>query len=197
MLTKDDFKKIFVNVSSNLIEKAILAGVLALPALAFLIPPIRHWLLEAVYLRGVWLIAFSVLGMGVIGFLGYRARRLKNLQSAALSGALAPEQLPPTAEWPKYVSDRFLDVDWRWGWEGTRITRLQPICPRCKLNLYRRTESMDEQGLEGVWLIGFECHDCGFWRPFDDSEHIRIPEHLDNHVKDRIIREARDKGFPE
>jgi hypothetical protein len=216
MLTKQERRNLVISVVGSLLV-AGLVGVVR-PLRAFLFGPTAFLPIYAIFL----------LLAAALPILIYLRRKLRTTQNslaglaqeirgletqlqavssdgdrqiADIHAAESPAKVPEEPKWKSYTTDSFLDVNWKWGWDGTSITNLQPICPKCRLNLHPATELFGEPGDPDaeLLLMGLTCHDsdCAFKVSLYGKHHIQTADDLKRHAKDRIIRSAREQGFPE
>jgi hypothetical protein len=212
MLSKQERRNLVISVVGGLLV-TVLVGVFR---------PLRDFLFGPTPFRPIWAILVLLTAVPVVIYFRRKTRRIEDrlldvhtevrglqthLQAvssdvdrriADIHDAESPAKLPEEPEWESYTSDRFLDVNWKWGWDGTSITNLQPICPKCRLNLHPDTELIGDIGDPELELFkGLACRDpaCGFQRPF--YARAQTTADLERLAKDQIIRKAREQGFPD
>lgn len=67
----------------------------------------------------------------------------------------------------RYVSDRFLDIDWQWSYSGGQIyaDNMIPICPRCSLQM----TFADASSFAVVPRTAVICEDCKYSQEFEGN----------------------------
>lgn len=121
-----------------------------------------------------WLTTLSKL---VVNFLTYEIPVWQILTCiVALFAALAiwaNTSTPVNPDWINYTSDRIEGVDWRWRWNGKKVTNLVPFCPECSAQL--KVEPEPSFPIPGE-TRRYECPNCDFdgrWSP-DILDNVRL-----------------------
>lgn len=71
---------------------------------------------------------------------------------------LLKSKTDPEPAWLSYTAATFLDIDWRWHYEGRIVSGLTPYCPDCKTGI-RPTQ----HGSYGrVYTTVLKCEECQF-----------------------------------
>jgi len=151
-------------------DNATVAGVIA-GAVTYGLPKLENanatWIPDWLRQFGGWwgtpigIEPYKILLAVVAVYLLWRA--VKRVRGAMQAPAPAKE----TAPFLSYRKDRYLSVDWEWGWERGLDNKyvpadFRPFCPKCHYPLVWEAPTYAFTGEHTVI-----CEKCGFWHDFE------------------------------
>jgi hypothetical protein len=104
--------------------------------------------------------------------------------AALLWGWLAPAKLRGAQEpqWTDYLADTFLDLRWRWTFQGHHPRNIAAFCPKCDYQLSYRSD-----GRFGMTLsIAFHCDACQWASHRFEEDYLELESKIERFVQQKL-----------